>query len=304
MKKLLVVLLALVTVAAFGAVSISGSAWAKLQLQYDSETASATPSITSGGSVKLVLSGNTGEKTGFSVTFNGFSVQSAYVWEYLYKTDSLSVKYRLGTFSSWGSSLVTNSGGALALDFAMKSGDLTDNLSVFAYFPADGDPFVDLDVLNTLQFTFVTLTAFAEGLVSAGVSAFPTLGVDLTLDVAKALNISDANLSAYACLEIDPLGSGLDMLPASEFGVEWGIDKFSGSVYLADLESIGAEFETTVLSPVTLGGYVVLPVQVTGFSDIALGAWASWKSELLTHRLSLDFQQPIATIAWKVSVSF
>ena len=299
MRKLLVLLVALVTVAAFAAVSISGSAWAKLQVEFD--TTSATPTITSGGSVWLVLSGNTGENTGFSVTFSGFGVSSAYVWEYLYKTDALKIKYRLGTLSR-GTTYVSNSGGAFALDFAMASGDLKDDLSVFVYFP--GDPMVDMDVYNSLSFTFITLKAFAKGLLSAGAGAFPLLGLDATINLAQALNIENATLSGYANLGINPNNTGFNMLQNYKFGVDFGIDKFTGGLWFEGPKTLGASVKTTVLAPVTIGGSVELPVTLADFSEVTLSAYATWQSELLTHKISLSFQKPKATVAWTVSVSF
>jgi hypothetical protein len=301
MRKLLVLLVALVTVAAFAAVSISGSAWAKLQVEFDTTT--ATPTISSGGSVRLVLSGNVGQKTRFVVSFrpNEFRVISAFIEENLYKTDALSVNYRLGALSR-GTSYVTNSGGAFALDFDMAFGDLKDNLSVFVYFP--GSPLVDLDVWNRLNFTFVTLTAFAKGVLSAGAGSFPLLGLDATIDLAKALNIQGAKLSGYTNLKIDPNESGLDMLPNYKFGVNFGIDKLSGGVWFEGPQTIGASVETTVLAPVTIGGGVTLPVTLSDFSQVELNAYARWPSELLRHEISLKFKQPKATVAWTVSVSF
>jgi hypothetical protein len=305
MRKLLVLLVALVTVAAFAAVSISGSAEAKLEVTYDASAITVTPKITSSGSVRLVLSGNVGEKTGFVVNFssNTFTVpnNSVYVWEYLYKTDALSVKYRLGTLKR-GTTYVTKSGGAFALDFDMASGDLKDNLSVFVYFP--GSPLVDLDVWNKLNFTFVTLTAFASGVLSAGAGSFPLLGLDATIDLAKALNIQNATLSGYTNLKINPNAGGLGMLPNYKFGVDFGIDKLSGGVWFEGPQTIGASVETTVLAPVTIGGSVTLPVNLSDFSQVELNAYATWKSELLTHTISLDFKQPKATVAWTVSVKF
>ena len=309
MRKLLVLLVALVTVAAFAAVSISGSAWAKLQVDFNPSTATATPTISSGGSVRLVLSGNVGEKTGFEVSFSGFDVDSAYIWEQLYKTDALSIKYRLGTLSR-GTSYVTNSGGAFALDFDMAFGDLKDNLSVFVYPTGSATPLVDFDVWNNLNFTFVTLTAFAKGILSAGAGRFPLLGLDATIDLAKALNIQNATLSGYANLKIDPNASGMGMLPNYKFGVNFGMDKLSGGVWFRAPEGsetshmIGAYVDTTVLAPVTIGGSVELPVNLTSFSDVKLGAYATWPSELLTHKISLEFDQPKVTVAWNVSVKF
>jgi len=307
MRKLLVLLVALVTVAAFAAVSISGSAWAELRVTFDASTTTATPTISSGGSVRLVLSGNVGEKTGFVVNFSGFSVVSAYVWEYLYKTDALSVKYRLGTLSR-GTSYVSRSGGAFALDFDVAFGDLKDNLSLFVYpLTPPATQLVDLDVWNKLNFTFVTLTAFAGGVLSAGLSnQFPLLGLDATIDLAKALNIQGATLSGYTDLGINPNLSGLNMLTGYRFGVNFGIDTLNGGVWFGgpNPNKIGARVETTVLAPVKIGGSVELPVNLSNFSDVTLEAFATWKSELLTHRISLKFEQPIATVAWRVSVSF
>jgi hypothetical protein len=302
-------LVALVTVAAFAAVSISGSAWAQLQVTFNASTTTVTPTISSGGSVSLVLSGNAGEKTGFEVSFSGFSVSSAYIWEQLYKTDALSIKYRLGALDR-GTSYLDNSGGAFALDFDMTFGDLKDNLSVFVYPTSSATHLVDLDVWNELEFTFVTLTAFASGVLSAGAGSFPLLGLDATIDLAKALNIQGAKLSGYANLKIDPNASGIGMLPKYKFGVKFEIDKLSGGVWFRAPEGsetshmIGASVKTTVLSPVTIGGSVQLPVNLTSFSDVKLEAYATWKSELLTHKISLKFQQPNATVVWRVSVSF
>ena len=304
MRKLLVLLVALVTVAAFAAVSISGSASAELKVTFDASTTTATPTISSSGSVRLVLSGNVGQKTGFEVIFSGFGVSSAYVWEYLYKTDALSVRYRLGKLS-WGTTYATNSAtGTFALDFDIALGDLKDNLSVFVYPTGSATTLVDLDVWNRLNFTFVTLTAFARGILSAGANRFPELGLDATIDLAKALNIQGAKLSGYAYLGIDPSQTGFNMLTGYQFGVNFGIDQLSGGVWFKGPQTIGARVETTVLAPVTIGGRVELPVNLTNFSDVELEAFATWKSELLTHRISLDFKQQIATVAWKVSVSF
>jgi hypothetical protein len=299
MRKLLVLLVALVTVAAFASVRISGSAFAELKVEFDTTT--ATPTISSGGEVRLVLSGNVGQKTRFGVTFSGFTVTSAFIEENLYKTDALSVKYRLGRLCR-STSYLGHCGGAFALDFDLAFGDLKDSLSVFVYFP--GTPFVDLDVWNRLNFTFVTLTAFAKGVLSAGTDRFPELGLDATMDLAKALNIQGATLSGYANLKIDPNASGLGMLPNYKFGVDFGIDKFNGGVWFEGPDKIGARVETTVLAPVTIGGNVELPVTLSGFGDVVLGAYATWRSELLRHRISLSFKQPKATVAWRVSVSF
>jgi hypothetical protein len=320
MRKLLVLLVALVTVAAFAAVSISGSASAELKVTFDASTTTATPTISSSGSVRLVLSGNVGQKTGFEVNFVGFggTGTTAYVWEYLYKTEALSVKYRLGTLSR-GTTLVEKpavgapltAGAAFALDFDIALGDLKDNLSVFVYFPITATPpatqLVDLDVWNRLNFTFVTLTAFASGVLSAGQSnQFPLLGLDATIDLAKALNIQGAKLSGYTYLGINPNATGLNMLTGYKFGVDFGIDQLSGGVWFGgpNPNKIGASVRTTVLVPVTIGGSVELPVNLTDFSQVKLEAFATWKSELLTHRISLKFEQPIATVAWRVSVSF
>ena len=316
MRKLLVLLVALVTVAAFAAVSISGSAWAELEVTFSATpTTTATPTISSGGDVWLVLSGNVGQKTRFVVNFSSTSfgvVSSAFIEENLYKTDALSVKYRLGRLSR-RTHYVSKSGGAFALDFDIALGDLKDSLSVFVYPTGSATTLVDLDVWNRLNFTFVTLTAFASGVLSAGAGSFPLLGLDATIDLAKALNIQGAKLSGYTYLKIDPNATGLNMLPNYRFGVNFGIDKLSGGVWFRTPEGnetshmIGASVETTVLAPVTIGGGVTLPVNLSDFSQVKLNAYVTWTSELLTHRISLRFNEPSATVtkvAWTVRVSF
>jgi hypothetical protein len=96
------------------------------------------------------------------------------------------------------------------------------------------------------------------------------------------------------------------MLTGYKFGVDFGIDKLSGGVWFGgpNPNKIGASVRTTVLAPVTIGGSVELPVNLSGFSDVELEAFATWPSELLTHRISLKFKQPEATVAWTVSVKF
>jgi hypothetical protein len=94
------------------------------------------------------------------------------------------------------------------------------------------------------------------------------------------------------------------MLTGYKFGVDFGIDKLSGGVWFEGPQTIGASVETTVLAPVTIGGSVELPVNLSNFSDVKLGAYVTWKSELLNHTISLSFQQPNATVAWTVSVKF
>jgi hypothetical protein len=202
---------------------------------------------------------------------------------------------------------VSKSGGAFALDFDVALGDIKDNLSVFVYPTGSATTLVDLDVWNKLNFTFVTLTAFASGVLSAGLSnQFPLLGLDATIDLAKALNIQGAKLSGYAYLGIDPSQTGFNMLTRYTFGVNFGIDTLNGGVWFKGPrpDKIGARVEATVLAPVKIGGSVELPVNLTNFSDVTLEAFATWPSELLTHRISLKFEQPIATVAWRVSVSF
>ncbi|WP_448531257.1 hypothetical protein, partial [Pseudothermotoga sp.] len=226
-------------------------------------------------------------------------------------TDALSIKYRLGTLGR-GTHYVSKSGGAFALDFDIALGDIKDNLSVFVYPTGSASPLVDLDVWNRLSFTFVTLTAFARGILSAGqLNRFPLLGLDATIDLAKALNIQGATLSGYTYLGIDPNAGGLGMLPNYRFGVNFEIDKLSGGVWFRTPDQpgetshmIGASVETTVLDPVTIGGGVTLPVNLSDFSQVELNAYARWPSELLRHEISLSFKQPRATVAWTVRVSF
>jgi hypothetical protein len=142
---------------------------------------------------------------------------------------------------------------------------------------------------------------------SAGQSnQFPLLGLDATIDLAKALNIQGAKLSGYTYLGINPNATGLNMLTGYQFGVNFGIDTLNGRVWFGGPrpDKIGASVETTVLAPVTIGGRVELPVNLTNFSDVELEAFATWKSELLTHEISLKFKQQEAKVAWTVSVRF
>ncbi|WP_041081577.1 hypothetical protein [Thermotoga profunda] len=335
MKKLLVVLLALVTVAAFGAVNFSGWLGTSLGVTYDASDLTTSLSLGVTGRIDISASSSQG-LTGFtlSVSRSGSSVGETLemtgtatstwepamtwgtqIWQKLYVSDPLTVTLRAGLLSR-GFSYVTGSNfqwyvtppyftsrnrtAALAFDFAMKAGDLSDNLVLYAYLPSSTE--VDFDVWNSLNFSFVTLQVLVQKVLSsAQAGALPGIAVGGKLDVAKALNISAGSLTGYAYLEVPTSG----FVPSNYMlGVDFGMEKFNGSVAFAGPSTLGFAVNTNVLDPVTIGAEVAL--DVTNMLGFSAAGWASWEQDLISHTVSLVFDaaEKTTTVSWDMSVSF
>jgi len=302
-KLLLVLLVGLLSVASFATVSFSGSA-----------SAGVSVTMNLAGNIALDIpwdgyfvasSSDSSENTGFSAYFGkGFDAASFYIWQYLYKTDPLSVWYKLGTLS-WGTEYVNNAGAAMGLLFDMVSGDLTDSLGVYAYFPAATS--VDLDVYNHLEFLYFTIDVAAVGIVSAGAGSFPDIGADVTIDLGEALGLPEgSSLNAFAYFGLDPSeGDVTSMLSDYQIGASYGYDTVTGSFsFTGPTGVIDASFETTALDPVTLGGWVEFPLNLAAFLDIGVGGYIDWTYELLNNEVYVELDAGVVTAGWEVTVYY
>ncbi len=329
MKKLLVVLLALATVAAFGAVNFSGWLGTSLNLTYDASNASTGFGFDVTGEIDFSASSSQG-LTGFtlSVAYPKTLVMSndasstwapamawgTQIWQKLYVSDPLTLTLRAGLLSRGFYVTGSNFKGyvtkpsfsypkktpALAFDFAMKAGDLSDNLALYAYLPSSTQ--VDFDVRNSLKFSFVTLQILVKDVFSnAQAGTLPGIAVGGKVDVAKALGISAGSLNGYAYLEVPTTG----FVPTKYvLGVDFGMEKFNGSVAFAGPKTLGFAVNTNVLDPVTIGAEVSL--DVTNMLAFNAAGWASWTQDLISHTISLVFDAANKTtkISWDMSVSF
>lgn len=304
MKKLLVVLLALATVAAFAAVNFSGSLTVTTSLSYDASTAALSWNVTPSASWGASASGSDGT-TGFSVSFgSAFSVASGYVWYKPYVTDALTVELRAGRLGrSVGifGTTVLNGGTAngLAAGFTMKSGDLSDVLWIFVD-PAGTPNYVEADLKNTLTFGAIKVETLVNNIVANLSSTQAELGLTVSVDAGKLLNLEAASLT---------VGGGLggtfpgNPLQTWVIGASFGIDKFSGMVKFTNPSSLYAELSTTLFAPVDAGVY--FSTDATNlFGSLSLGAWASWKLGVLANTISLSYASPSVTVSWEVSASF
>lgn len=335
MKKLLVVLLALVTVAAFGAVNFSGWLGTSLGVTYDASNLTTALSLGVTGRIDFGASDSQG-LTGFtlSVSRSGSSAGETLemvgttpstwepamtwgtqIWQKLYVSDPLTVTLRAGLLSR-GFSYVTGSNfqwyvtppyfvsrnrtAALAFDFAIKAGDLSDNLVVYGYLP--NATTADFDVWNSMTFSFLTLQVLVkEVLSSAQAGSLPGMAVGGKVDLAKALSIESGKLTGYAYLEVPTSG----VVPTNYMiGVDFGMEKFNGSVAFAGPSTLGLAVNTSILSPVTIGAEVAL--DVTNMLGFSAAGWASWEQDLISHSVSLVFDaaDKTTTISWDMSVSF
>ena len=303
-KLLLVLLVGLLSVASFATVSFSGKASAGIEVTMDA-TGNIALDIPWSGYFKASAS-DSSTNTGFYAYFGtDFNASKFYIWQYLYKTDPLSVWYKLGKLSTWGTNYVYNSGAALGLLFDMTSGDLTDSLGVYAYFPTATS--VDLDVANSLEFLYFTIDVAAKGIVSAGAGAFPEIGADVAIDLGTALGLPEgSSLDAFAYFGLDPSApTVVGMLTGYTVGANFGYDTLTGSFSFAGPDGvIDASFETTALDPVTLGGSVSFPIDLGGVSDLTFGGYLDWVYELLNNEIYVEYDAGDVTAGWTITVYY
>ncbi len=306
MKKLLVVLLALVTVASFAAVNLSGSLSVTTEITYNASTSALSWSVAPSASWGASASGSDGT-TGFTVSFGGsFTASSGYVWYKPYISDPLTVELRAGrlsrSLSIFGTTVINGvTANSLAAGFTMKSGDLSDTLWVYID-PVSAPNYVELDLVNRLTFGAIKVDALVNNIVANASSTPPSanLGLTVSIDAGNLLNLQAASLT---------VGGGFSgTFPSAPLslwvvGASFKIDQFSGLIKFTNPAALYAELSTTLFAPVDAGLYISTDV-TDPFNTLSLGVWASWKLGVLSNRISLDYASPNVTAAWIVSASF
>lgn len=336
MRKLLVLLVALVTVAAFAAVNFSGRLDVTPKLTYQASSGSMTFSVGVAGALNIEAS-NEDQTTGFYVSISPTVTTAAtvvstpsgtttaltsasfswsywgYVWQKLYTSDSFTVTLQAGNLKrgwfrasganfSW---IVTppyftmyDDSAAVGLKFDIASGDLSDGLSVFV--KPDATKLVNIDVFNSLSFGFLSTGIFVQDLLNV-TSGLPAFGLSASVDLAKALAIQGATLKGFGYFTINPAGSPI--LQSYLVGADVGIEKLSASVAFDNNNQLGIAVRTTALAPVTVGADIVIP-NITSITNFRLAGYASWRTGLIGHRLALSWDGTIATVAWRMRVTF
>lgn len=335
MKKLLVVLLALATVAAFGAVNFSGNIRVWPAFTYDASENSFSMAFNT--RVRLFVSASNEQgSTGFSVTLGNEddayqTIQAlnanwtedwglcpdTYVWQKLYDSENFDMKVRLGyldrslfrrgaTRTGYISTPYFWTGhttNAVAFDFDIAAGDLSDGMSLYVYAPNATS--VNADFYNKLSFNFVTVELLLMNIISPDLSSLNG-GLAFTVDAAKALNIQGASLSLIGGLALSGVSGDLSSLLSSYYvGANLGYDKIKASFGFADGKKLGFGVSTTALSPVTITGDVYWG-DLTDMMAMTLGATVSWKTDLLSHTVYLTYSSATlkASLGWAISASF
>ena len=339
MRKLLVLLVALVTVAAFASVRFSGLLDVTPRLTYvATPSTSMTFSVGVSGALSISAS-NKDETTGFSVSISPTVTTAAtvvntptgtttaltsasfswsywgYVWQKLYTSDSFTVTLQAGNLSrGWSGASGANfswlipttpsfsdssSGAAVGLKFDISAGDLSDSLSVFV--TPDATKMINVDVFNSLSFGFLSTGIFVRNLLDV-TSGLPAFSLSASVDLAKALAIQGATLKAFGYFTIDPSATPT-ILQGYLVGADVGIEKLSASVAFDNNNRLGIAVSTTALAPVTVGADIVIP-NIMSITNFQLAGYASWPTGLIGHRLSLTWDGTKAIVAWRMRVTF
>ena len=321
MRKLLVLLVALVTVAAFAAVNFSGRLDVTPKLTYDTSSSNMSFSVGVGGLLNIEAS-NEDQTTGFYVSVSptvtpapAFSWSYwGYVWQKLYTSDSFTVTLQAGNLErgwyqvsganfSW---IITPPNfteyyddAAVGLKFDISSGDLSDSLSVFV--KPDASKIINVDVFNSLSFGFLSAGILVQDLLNA-TSGLPAFSLSASVDLAKALAIQGATLKGFGYFTIDPSATST-ILQGYLVGADVGIEKLSASVAFDNNNTLGIAVKTTALAPVTVGADIVIP-NIMSITNFQLAGYASWPTGLISHRLSLKWDGSQATVAWRMRATF
>jgi hypothetical protein len=326
MRKLLVLLVALVTVAAFAAVNFSGRLDVTPKLTYVASSGSMSFSVGVGGLFNIEAS-NEDQTTGFYVSISPTVTASpvefswsywGYVWQKLYTSDSFTVTLQAGNLErgwyqvsganfSW---IITppnftaySDGAAVGLKFDISSGDLSDSLSVFVKRDPNPSKIINADVFNSLSFGFLSAGILVQDLLNA-TSGLPAFSLSASVDLAKALAIQGATLKGFGYFTINPNPpTGSSILQGYLVGADVGIEKLSASVAFDNTNALGIAVKTTALAPVTVGADIVIP-DIRNITSFQLAGYASWKTGLIGHRLSLTWNGSQATVAWRMRATF
>ena len=324
-KLLLVLLVGLLSVASFAAVNFSSDAYYGAYTGIEL-TVDATGNVSLSAPVYGIFVASTSDtstNTSFAFYFGSSfdTVLAGYVQQYLYKTDALSVRYRIGKplglgddytytniyatpWAPWGTWYVENDAAALALLFDMTSGDLTDSLGVYTYFPTATS--VDLDVVNSLSFLYFDIDVAAKGIVSAGAGSFPEIGVDVTVDLGTALGLPEGStFKPYVNIALDPAATDVTgMLSKYRVGVSFGYDTVKGYFRYESTNLVRVWFQTSALDPVTLGAWGIFPLDMTAITDLYLNGYLDWTYELLNNEIYVVYSGGNITAGWTVAVYY
>jgi hypothetical protein len=316
MRKLLVLLVALVTVAAFAAVNFSGRLDVTPKLTYQASPVDMSFSVGVAGALNIEAS-NEDQTTGFYVYISTSWSYWGYVWQKLYTSDSFTVTLQAGNLSrGWSGASGANfswlipttpsftaysDDAAVGLKFDISSGDLSDSLSVFV--TPDATKIINVDVFNSLSFGFLSTGILVQDLLNV-TSGLPPFSLSASVDLAKALAIQGATLKGFGYFTIDPSATPT-ILQGYLVGADVGIEKLSASVVFDNSNKLGIAVKTTALAPVTVGADIVIP-NIMSITNFQLAGYASWKTGLIGHRLSLtwDGNTSKATVAWRMRATF
>ncbi len=321
MKKLLaVVLVALLSVGAFAAVTITGYLEFGPALTYDASASTFEAEI-SPYAKWYMRSTSSDQLTGFDVRFatqypnadlQANLTWGTMLWHKIYVSDPLTVTLQVGMLSrgwsyvkgsnfSWTITppyfVWRNRTNAVAAKFDMAAGELKDSLTVYVHTPVATQ--VDVDVYNSLSFNVVNV-----GVLVKTVLTDPEVGVGVSVDLAKALNISNATLKGFGYMALDITATDItSMLSDYMFGVDFGYDKFNGSVAFQKPQKLGVALTTTILEPVTVGAELVWD-DLTDVTAFNLAGYLSWKTGLLGQKAYVTYGSNKVKVGWKLSTNF
>jgi len=343
MRKLLVLLVALVTVAAFASVRFSGLLDVTPRLTYvATPTTSMTFSVGVSGALSISAS-NQDQTTGFSVSISPTvrttttlvltppdtapgtttALTSAsfawsywgYVWQKLYTSDSFTVTLQAGNLSrGWSGASGANFSWLIAPPSFTAYSDgaavgLKFDISAgdlsdsLSVFVTPEGTIVNVDVFNSLRFGFFSTGILVRNLLNV-TSGLPPFSLSASVDLAKALAIQGATLKGFGYFTINPLApQQQQILPSYLVGADVGIEMLSASVAFDNRNTLGIAVRTTALAPVTVGADIVIP-NITNIQNFRLAGYASWRAGLIGHRLSLTWDGSQAIVAWRMRATF
>jgi len=292
MRKLLVLLVALVTVAAFAAVNFSGSFSVTPTLTYQASPSSITFDVPVFGSFSI-RGTNSDETTGLSVSIGLGSgptwTFTGRIWHKLYVTDPLTITLRAGN----------DTYKYVASIFNMKFAPISDELAL--YIVPDATSVVDFNLSNTFSFEFLTVGLTIEQLLEF--DTHKSFELSAELDLARALALTDVTTLSVS------FTGGFDLtqsvpLKSWTVGAAFGIGAISGSVSFDDTNKLKVGLSTTV-DILTVG--TSIDADVTDLmGTLNVEGYASWTTGVISNRASVKWEagSQKLTAAWKLSVSF
>ena len=340
-KLLLVILTGLVAVGVFawssGTLSISGEA--EVSITYDSSESEFSFELSKPTGLDIEFtddSTNTGYCVSFSLPLNVtvstndksmeisgsdatatvpiLSLNKAYFYQYLFKSDAASLKLTAGKFSCgvgdytywFGKSYST----ALKFNLEGNVGDTTLGIGPVIYLK-DSDIAFDI---NTAYVSFANLGLDVSAAVLDVTSATPSIGVTASLDTSA---FSDLKFNGYVYAEA--VGGTSPDVEKVEVYLSYTYDPYTLSLDLTNTKADSGEFETAVDAEVSYSTElpVIGPVDLSvglsysmaeGLENVSVSA--DWTKELISHSVSVTFypekedQKAYAVLGWTGSFSF